>query len=89
MELPPYANAQTGVGYRRSLRIVARSSINLFSALRLEASDRTGNALRPALATIVEYDIKLTGASNMGKYVLGWALGVPVIVLVIIFLIFH
>jgi hypothetical protein len=37
----------------------------------------------------VEYDIKLTGASNMGKYVLGWALGVPVIVLVIIFLIFH
>jgi hypothetical protein len=31
----------------------------------------------------------LTGASIMGKYLLGWILGVPVIVLVIIYLIFN
>ncbi len=31
----------------------------------------------------------LTEASIMGKYLLGWLLGVPVIVLVIIYLIFN
>jgi len=33
--------------------------------------------------------IDLNGASIMGKYILGWILGVPVIVLVIIYLIFN
>jgi len=31
----------------------------------------------------------MKGASIMGKYLLGWILGVPVIVLVIIYLIFN
>jgi hypothetical protein len=34
-------------------------------------------------------DIDLTGASIMGKYVLGWILGVPAIVLVVIYLLFN
>jgi hypothetical protein len=33
--------------------------------------------------------IDLAGASIMGKYVLGWIMGVPVFVLVILYLIFH
>lgn len=33
--------------------------------------------------------IKVTGASIMGKYFLGWILGVPVIVLVIVYFIFN
>ena len=33
--------------------------------------------------------VNLQGASIMGKYFLGWILGVPVIVLVIIYLIFN
>jgi hypothetical protein len=33
--------------------------------------------------------IDLAGAPIMGKYVLGWFLGVPVIVLVVVYLIFH
>jgi hypothetical protein len=31
----------------------------------------------------------VSGASMMGKYLLGWLLGVPVVVLVIIYLIFN
>jgi hypothetical protein len=34
-------------------------------------------------------DLKLTGVAIMGKYVLGWILGVPVIVLVIIYMLFN
>lgn len=30
-----------------------------------------------------------SGAATMGKYVLGWFLGVPVIVLVIVYMLFH
>ncbi len=37
----------------------------------------------------MEDDIELTGASVMGKYFLGWIMGVPVVVLVIIYLIFN
>jgi hypothetical protein len=37
----------------------------------------------------MEDDIDLTGASIMGKYVLGWLMGVPLVVLVIAYLIFH
>jgi hypothetical protein len=33
--------------------------------------------------------IDLAGASIMGKYVLGWIMGVPLFVLVILYLIFH
>jgi len=34
-------------------------------------------------------NIKLTGALIMGKYILGWLLGVPTVVLVIIYFIFN
>jgi len=34
-------------------------------------------------------DINLTGASIVGKYFLAWIMGVPAIVLVIIYLIFN
>jgi len=37
----------------------------------------------------MEDDINLTGASIMGKYVLGWIMGVPVFVLVIIYILFN
>lgn len=33
--------------------------------------------------------MNLTGATLMGKYIVGWILGVPVFVLVIIYLIFN
>jgi hypothetical protein len=33
--------------------------------------------------------VNSTGVSNMGKYFLGWVMGVPVIVLVIVYLIFN
>lgn len=33
--------------------------------------------------------VKAIGAPCMGKYVLGWILGVPVIVLVVIYMLFH
>jgi hypothetical protein len=33
--------------------------------------------------------VNLKGAAVMGKYVVGWILGVPVLVLVIIFVLFH
>lgn len=36
-----------------------------------------------------DFRINLKGASIMGKYVLGWILGVPVFVLVIIYVLFH
>jgi hypothetical protein len=36
-----------------------------------------------------EQSSSTSGASNMGKYVLGWFLGVPVIVLVILYMLFH
>lgn len=42
-----------------------------------------------ALAMARPDDIDLLRGSIMGKYVLGWILGVPVIVLVIIYLIFN
>lgn len=51
--------------------------------------DRAVNALPPALAAGREDDINLKGASIMGKYLLGWILGVPVVVLIIIYLIFN
>jgi len=38
---------------------------------------------------LVKDDINLEGVSIMGKYVLGWLLGVPVIVLVIVYLFFN
>jgi hypothetical protein len=38
---------------------------------------------------LVFASITLQGASVMGKYLVGWILGVPVIVLVIIYLIFN
>jgi len=37
----------------------------------------------------MEVGINLTGVSIMGKYLLGWLFGVPVIVLVIIYLLFN
>ena len=33
--------------------------------------------------------INITGVQVMGKYLLGWILGVPVIVLVIIYMLFN
>jgi hypothetical protein len=35
------------------------------------------------------HPLNTTGVSIMGKYFLGWILGVPVVVLVIIYLIFN
>jgi len=34
-------------------------------------------------------DFRRTGVAIMGKYVLGWILGVPVIVLVVIYMLFN
>jgi len=66
------------------------SSIDPLSTPGLGAyGNRAVNALPPALATGREDDINLKGASLMGKYFLGWILGVPVFVLVIIYLIFN
>ncbi len=39
--------------------------------------------------TVSRGGIKLTGAAIMGKYVLGWLLGVPVIVLVVVYMLFN
>ena len=39
--------------------------------------------------TGVEGEIDVIGVSKMGKYFLGWILGVPVIVLVIIYMLFN
>ena len=50
---------------------------------------RALNTLAAALATGPQDDMNLTGATLMGKYFLGWIMGVPVIVLVIIYLIFN
>ena len=66
------------------------SSIDPSSTPGLGAcGDRAVNALPPALATGREDDINLKGVSIAGKYFLGWILGVPVVVLVIIYLIFN
>jgi len=66
------------------------SSIDPLSTPGIGArGDRAVNALPPALATGREDDINLKGASIMAKYFLGWILGVPVVVLVIIYLIFN
>jgi hypothetical protein len=65
-------------------------SIHLYSTPRPRACDgRAVNALLPALATGMEAGINLTGASIMGKYFLGWIMGVPVFVLVIIYILFN
>jgi hypothetical protein len=37
----------------------------------------------------IEDGVNLTGASIVGKYFLGWIMGVPVVVLVIIYFIFN
>jgi hypothetical protein len=49
---------------------------------------RTVIACASAYALRVALD-QPTGASNMGKYFLGWIMGVPVIVLVIVYIIFN
>jgi hypothetical protein len=65
-------------------------SIHLYPNPRPRACDgRAVNALLPALATGMEAGINLTGASIMGKYFLGWIMGVPVFVLVIIYILFN
>jgi hypothetical protein len=46
-------------------------------------------ALPTPSAMRIPCDINLSGASIMGKYVLGWFMGVPIVVLVIIYLIFN
>jgi hypothetical protein len=48
-----------------------------------------GHATAGVWATEIEIDIEVKGVSNMGKYVLGWILGVPVIVLVIFYMLFN
>jgi hypothetical protein len=48
-----------------------------------------GHAAAALSATGVESDIDVKGVSNMGKYFLGWILGVPFIVLVIIYMLFN
>jgi hypothetical protein len=42
-----------------------------------------------AFCVYLTVGINQAGASTMAKYVLGWILGVPVIVLVIVYLLFN
>jgi hypothetical protein len=53
-----------------------------------QRTDQRG-ILAYAVQVLVFASITLQGASVMGKYLVGWILGVPVIVLVIIYLIFN
>ncbi|HEU4644708.1 MAG TPA: hypothetical protein VFS80_03990 [Burkholderiales bacterium] len=46
-------------------------------------------SLAPLRTVYGRRQINSTGVSNMGKYFLGWVMGVPVIVLVIVYLIFN
>lgn len=50
---------------------------------------RPVDAFSPVPAPGEAAHINLTGVSTMGKYLLGWIFGVPVIVLVIIYLLFN
>jgi len=43
----------------------------------------------PARSRLIRSNINLKEVSILGKYVLGWILGVPVLVLVIAYLIFN
>ncbi len=56
-------------------------------SIRFRARGGPRNFVRCTLAT--ERNINLKGVSNVGKYVLGWVLGVPVIVLVIVYMLFN
>jgi hypothetical protein len=77
---PACASAQSGVGLLRILRFVTLDDIRgAFWGLATRRTRRVqGAATR-----------KLTGALIMGKYLLGWILGVPMIVLVVIYLLFN
>lgn len=59
------------------------------TAARGACGNRAVNSLPPVPAMGLESDINSTGTSIMGKYFLGWILGVPVFVLVIIYIIFN
>ena len=68
------------------------------SSERLPAAHEGGYAIAQTFAALlpmlraVRIDLRSVdsaGASIMGKYVLGWFMGVPVFVLVILYLIFH
>jgi len=90
MRLSRYANVHTGVGFLCIFESWHWPSLDPFSTLRLDACGGRGvNAHATALAKGTEADITLTGASIMGKYVPGWIPGVPLFVLVIIYLIFN
>lgn len=80
-------NAQTVVYFLRSLRTLALVIDRCGLDPRIGACcGRAGDALAPVLAT---EDINLKGESSVGKYVLGWILGVPMVVLVVVYLIFR
>ena len=57
-------------------------SVWFFCAGRFRTSKLLGHGVE-------DIRIALVGASNMVKYFLGWILGVPVIVLVIIYILFN
>lgn len=84
------ASAHTGCGFLRSL-----FPIPGFRLIRFEIRDLEYGAchatitLPPALAKGMEDLISAYGASIMGKYLLGWIMGVPVVVLIVIYLIFN
>lgn len=80
IRFPACANAQSGVGLLRILRFVTLDDIR--GAFWGLATRRARRLQRVATR-------KLTGALIMGKYLLGWILGVPMIVLVVIYLLFN
>lgn len=80
-----YANAHTFRGFLRIFRLAA----TVHCSIRFRF--RPGNApqIPPRAGYGNDDDINLAGAWIMGKYFLGWILGVPVFLLVILYLIFN
>jgi hypothetical protein len=56
---------------------------------KLKHGASCGHAAAALSVTGIESDVDVKGVSTMGKYLLGWVLGVPVIVLVIIYMLFN
>jgi hypothetical protein len=60
------------------------------ASVRQRTDDRGHPAYPLNCANWIFDPVNLTaGASIMGKYVLGWIMGVPLVVLVVLYLIFH
>jgi len=77
-----YDIAQTFAGVPDSLAAWQRSS-------SIGIPHRYRRPRQPCRRLEQDGETELQGASMMGKYLLGWLLGVPVVVLVIIYLIFN